>query len=65
MLPNLTPGARLAQFITGTIKHCYITNIDALGLLVSEKKRFCSFSHCKSMGDICCHGNHNLNTICS
>ena len=52
MLPNLTTGARLAQFIMGTIKHCYIPNIDALGLLVSEKKIF-SFSDCKSMGDIC------------
>ena len=26
---------------------------------------FFSFSHCKSMGAICCHGNHNFQTICS
>ena len=33
----------------GTTKHCYIQNIEALGLLVSEKKIFVSFSHCKSI----------------
>ena len=36
----------------GTTKHCYIQNIEALGLLVSEKKFFFSFSHCKSMETI-------------
>ena len=36
----------------GTTKHCYIQNIEALGLLVSEKKIFVSFSHCKSMETI-------------
>ena len=45
-------GAWLAQFIMGTTKHCYIQNIDALGLLVSEKKIFVSFSHCRSMETI-------------
>ena len=29
-----------------------------------EEENF-SFSHCKSMGAICCHGNHNFDTICS
>ena len=24
-----------------------------------------SFFYCKSMGPICCHGNHNFDTICS
>ena len=38
-----------AKFIMGTTKHCYIQNIEALGLLFSEKKTFFSFSHCKSM----------------
>ena len=36
----------------GTTKHCYIQNIEALGLLVSEKKIFVSFSLCKSMENI-------------
>ena len=36
----------------GTTKHCYIQNIEALGLLVSEKKIFVSFSHCKSIKTI-------------
>ena len=36
----------------GTTKHCYIQNIEALGFLVSEKKIFVSFSHCKSMETI-------------
>ena len=35
----------------GTTKHCNIQNIEALGLLVSEKI-FVSFSHCKSMETI-------------
>ena len=33
-----------------TTKHCYILNIKAVGLLVSEKKIFFKFSHYKSMG---------------
>ena len=49
--PNLTQE-QLAQFIMGNTKHCYIQNIEALGLLVSEKKFFFSFSHCKSMETI-------------
>ena len=44
------PGAWLAGFMKGTTKHCYIQNIEALGLVVTEKKIF-MFSHCKSMGD--------------
>ena len=51
-MAKFDPGARLAQFIMGTTKHCYIQNIEALGLLVSEKKIFVSFSHCKSMETI-------------
>ena len=49
--PNLNQGHDW-QFIMGTTKHCYIQNIEALGLLVSEKKIFVSFSHCKSMETI-------------
>ena len=30
--------------------HCYTQNMKALGLVVSEKKIFLCFSHCKSMG---------------
>ena len=33
-----TTGARLAQFIMETTKHFNIQNIEALGLVVSEKK---------------------------
>ena len=33
-----TPGARLAQIIIEISKHCYIRNVAALGLVVSEKK---------------------------
>ena len=51
-MAKFDPGARLAQFIMGTTKHCYIQNIEALGLLVSEKKIFVCFSHCKSMETI-------------
>ena len=51
-MAKFDPGAWLAQFIMGTTKHCYIQNIEALGLLVSEKKIFVSFSHFKSMETI-------------
>ena len=60
-----TPGAWLARLMKGTTKHCYIQNIIALGHVVSEKILTLCFSHCKSMGAICCHGNHNFETICS
>ena len=33
----------------GTTKRCYILNIKALGLVVSEKKIFFIFSHYKPM----------------
>ena len=36
--PFLTPGAWLAEFIKRTTTHCYIQNIKALGLVISEKK---------------------------
>ena len=48
--PVWTPGARLAGFIKRTTIHCYTQNMKALGLVVSEKKIFLCFSHCKSMG---------------
>ena len=81
--PFLTPGAWLAGFIKRTTTYCYIQNMKALGLVVSEKKifvlclyepqghgwqenmkalrlvvsekNFFCFSHCRSMGAICCH----------
>ena len=44
--PFLTPGAWLAGFMKRTTTHCYIQNMKALGLVVSEKKIFlCQFSH--------------------
>ena len=38
--PVWTPGPRLAGFIKRTTIHCYIQNMKALGLVVSEKKIF-------------------------
>ena len=49
----------IGTIYNGDYIHCYIHNIEALGLVVSEKIFF-SFSHCKSMGAISCHGNHNF-----
>ena len=40
----LTPGAWLAGFIKRTTIHCYIQNMKALGLVVSQKKIFYVFS---------------------
>ena len=43
--PVWTPGPWLAGFIKRTTIHCYIQNMKALGLVVSEKKIFLCFSH--------------------
>ena len=57
-----TPGALSAEFMQGTIRQSYIVlNISAVGLMVSED--FLYFSHCKSMGLICCHGYQSSNEI--
>ena len=34
------------------VSHCYIPNIKAVGLVVSEKKIFLVFSYCRSMETI-------------
>ena len=41
--PIWTPGSRLAGIIKGLTKHCFTQNINALGLMVSEKKIFFRF----------------------
>ena len=43
---------RNAEYVVIFLPGVYIQNIEALGLLVSEKKIFVSFSHCKSMETI-------------
>ena len=40
----------MAGFMYGTTKHRYILNIQALGLVVSEKKFFFIFSPLKAYG---------------
>ena len=39
----MTPGAQWAGFIKRTTTHCYIQNMKALGLVVSEKEIFFYF----------------------
>ena len=56
--PIWTPCTRLAGFIKRTIIHCYTQTMKAMGVVVSEKLFLC-FSHCQSMGAICCHGNQS------
>ena len=46
----LTPGAWLAGFIQRSTIHCYIQNMKALGLVVSEKKIFFIFFPCAPQG---------------
>ena len=41
--PIWTPGSQLAGIIKGLTKHCFTQNINALGLMVSEKKIFFTF----------------------
>ena len=43
-------GHGLTGFMKRTTRHCYTQNMKAMGFLVSEKKIFLCFSHCKSMG---------------
>ena len=57
--PVWTPGARLAGFMKRTTIRSYTQNMNALCLVVSEKKIVLCFSHCKSMRAICCHGNQS------
>ena len=38
-----TPGSQLAGIIKGLTKHCFTQNINALGLIVSEKIFFTFF----------------------
>ena len=51
--PFLTPGAWLAGFIKRTTICCYLQNMKALGLVVSEKKIFLCFSHDAPRGGAC------------
>ena len=56
--------------INGTIyvedhKPLLHTKYQSCGPSGFREEDFFSFSHCKSMGPICCHGNHNFDTICS
>ena len=47
----------------GTTRYCYKLNILAVGLMVTEQIFFLSFSHYKSMGALCCHGNQSSNLV--
>ena len=51
-------GARLAGFMKRTTRHCYIQIMKAWALWF-QRRFFLCFSHCKSMGAICCHGNQS------
>ena len=41
--PIWTQGSRLVGIIKGLTKHCFIQNMKALGLMLSEKKFFLRF----------------------
>ena len=51
--PFLTPGAWLAWFIKRTTICCYLQNMKALGLVVSEKKIFFMFFPWRPRGGAC------------
>ena len=44
-MAKLDPRGMIGTVYNGTTKHCYIQNIEALGLVVSEKKRFQFFDY--------------------
>ena len=48
---NLDPKSMIGRIYVDTTKHCYILNIQAYGLMVSEKNIFSSFSHYRPMAD--------------
>ena len=59
--PIWTPGSRLAGIIKGLTKHCFTQNINALGLMISEKNIFFYvFPYYKSMEANDPHGVANL-----
>ena len=49
--PVWTQGTQVAGFKKRIIENCYTQNVRAPGLMVSQKKIFVCFSHCKYMGD--------------
>ena len=61
--PITVPGTRLAGFMKGITKHCYTKNIEAQGLMVSEKKIFLCFPNYNPIGAIRRHGNQSSNPI--
>ena len=55
------PRGMVAGFIKRTTTHCYIQNMNGLGLVVSEKIFF-GFSHDAPGAGRCCHGNQSSDT---
>ena len=55
----MDPRGTVGRIYEEDPRHCYTQNMNALGLVVSEKKIFICFTHCKSMGAISCHGNQS------
>ena len=49
-LGQFGPRGLIGKIYVGITKHCWIQNILALGLMVSEKKIFLRFFHYKSLG---------------
>ena len=60
----IDPGAWLVGFVKGTTKQLLHTNYRSSGPCGFSEEDCFSFTHCKSMGDICCHGSYNFDTIC-
>ena len=58
--PNLTGTIYNGDYLT-----VLYTKYRSSGSSGFREEDFLKFSHCKSMGDICCHENHNFDTICS
>ena len=54
------PWGKFGTIIKRATIQCCIQNMNALGLVVSERSVLC-FSHYKSMGAICCYGNQSSN----
>ena len=48
-IADLDPRGMVGRIHVGNIMHCYILNIEAVGLNVFEKIIFLSFPHFKSM----------------
>ena len=61
---NLDPRGLIGRIYVGDYLTLLHTKYLNSGPCCFREEDFLSFSNCKSMGGICCHGNKSFNLIC-